>query len=367
MQFILNGNVFTIEDLDEDTNQAFIRLHAAYLGNQPVSLQDFKNASFAFFSKQNSSATLQDKFFTNFSILWRNLIANGRLEAAEQIWQMALQPALEWEGQNAGRYIHKGTPYYFWGVTCILAGDLDRGFALAHQSVEEDRRTSGMDFPDTPAFALATLNSSKSDQAFRSWVVEQARLLSERTAAYSNLYARSFTLDAFQRRFLNHSPNTDIIFLFVHTLARLNHLREVPEHALASAFAGQLETNLLFDLTLVLDAAIRAKNPTQWRFIDHATFLANRAGLQVGRDKFEEINREFQRDFDSTLRTLLNGAFHFRDQSTLMGDAKDLAIAYGLRNYAAHNVSTAATVWKEFRNIEQTLLNALFLTVEQLY
>ncbi|HYA39764.1 MAG TPA: hypothetical protein VEF34_00545 [Syntrophobacteraceae bacterium] len=367
MQFIMSGQVFRLEDLDDAINDAFIELHAAYLSNQPLNWADFEGKANAFFNRADNTAGLQDKFFTNFSVIWRSLLASGQLDAAEHIWQMALQPALSWESQNKGRFIHKGTPFYFWGLTSILKGDLDRGFTLIHQSVGEDCRTDAVKFPDTPGFAFATLNYVKTDQAFRDWVLFQVKKLSETIQTYSKLYNTLLTLDDFQKRFLTNPPKVDTIFLFVYTLARLNRLQDVPAYALASDFAGQMEMNLLFDLALVIDAAIKAKNTASWKFIDHATYLSTKAGLEVSKEKFGEINGEFGNDFDRTLATILSGGFRFKDGSALSGVENDIAITYGVRNHAAHNISSVPTIWKEFDNIKQRLFNTLFLAVEALY
>jgi len=62
-----------------------------------------------------------------------------------------------------------------------------------------------------------------------------------------------------------------------------------------------------------------------------------------------------------------NGTFTFHDGSTLTGLAGDLAVAYGLRNYGAHQIAFAPAVQKRFEEIRQCLFNMLFLTVETLY
>jgi lipopolysaccharide biosynthesis regulator YciM len=59
--------------------------------------------------------------------------------SAEQVWQLAVQIATQWETLNQSKYrIHKGAAYYFWAVTCILKEDLEKGFLLMHQALEED-------------------------------------------------------------------------------------------------------------------------------------------------------------------------------------------------------------------------------------
>jgi hypothetical protein len=367
MQFILNGQVIELEDLDNSSNNLFIALHAAYLSNQPLNWLDFTDNAIKFFNRPDNSPSLQDKFFTNFTVIWRNILATGQLAAAEHIWQMALRPALLWEEKHKDRFIHKGTPFYFWGMTSILKGDLDKGFALIHQALEEDCRTSDSKFPDTPGFAFTTLNFNKTDQAFREWVLFQAKKLSEAIQIYSNLYQKSFTLEGFQNRFLRSSDNLDTIFFFVYTLARLNRIQDLPSYALASGFAGEIEINLLFDLSLVLDASVKAKNVTHWKFIEHAIYLSDKANLGLSADKLKEINLEFTNDFDQTLSNLLHGVFKLKNGWNLSSLERDISIAYGIRNRAAHNISSESRVWKEFGNIKQSLFNTLFLIVETLY
>lgn len=370
MPFLMGGEIFHIEDLDAPMDKAFLALYAAYLSNHPYNWADFEKAALEFFSGETgANASAQDKFFTNFTIIWRRLFNSRRLDDAESLWEMALRPALIWESQHPDNFIHKGTPFYFWGGTSILKGDLDRGYALMHQAVEEDVRTTRDQFPNTPAFALVTLNYAKVDQFFRGWVLLQAELLIELIKTYCTSHGRQLSLDEFRNRFLLIPPNRDTVSLFAYTLARLLRLQNLPGYALRSDFAGQLEMDLLFDIILVIDAAIKAKNPDdRARFRAHIAFLSDRAGLGI-RQHLSQLNTEFNRpnNFDSTLTAILDGSFRFNEGSVLSGLAGDLAIAYGLRNHAAHNVSSVSTIWERFSEIRQSLFNTLFLSVEVLY
>lgn len=370
LQFVINGQVLAIDDLDPETNQAFVQLHLAYFGGHVCEWRDFEAAAQAFFSKtqsEDSSCEKHDTFFSNVARIWRHVLQSGQVDAAELLWRMALRPALDWEEQNRDSFIHKGTPFYFWGMTCILRGDLDRGYALMHRSVEEDCRRWKTDCPDTPGFALATLNYAKVDQAFRAWVVAQAQGLETIIDEYNKLHGRKLSLDRVRGRFLSTPENRDTVFLLVYTLARLSHLQRVPDYALHSDFAGQLEMNLLFDITLVIDAAVKQKNQSKSKFIEHAAFVANREKLGVGEAKLAEVNTECGNDFDKTLERMLKGSFTFGDGSSLSGRALDLATAYAVRNRGAHNVAAVKTVWQNFDDVKQKLFNALFLVVEALY
>jgi hypothetical protein len=368
MNFLINGQAISIEDLSPTMNEAFLNLHAAYLtGSCVYDWADFEQASFNFFDNIRGNSTEQDNFFNNFTVIWRSLLNSGRLNKAENLWLRAVNLAHVWEKNNPGDFIHKGTPYYFWGMTSLLRGDVDKGYALMHQALDEDIRTSGRQFPNTPAMALATLNHSKVDQAFRDWLIRQVRFLNKLLETYNTSYGQSLSVEEFQAKFLRNPPNIDTVFLFSYTVARLLQLNKIPTHALQNQFSGQLEISLLFEVVLVIDQAIKAKNPSQWKFWDHFIFVNNNAGLGVGEPKLNQISREFKRDFDTSLTRVLDGTFTFDNGDTLSSQAGDLAIAYRLRNYAAHNVSTINTVWQRFSEVQQSLFNTLFFIVELLY
>jgi hypothetical protein len=174
-------------------------------------------------------------------------------------------------------------------------------------------------------------------------------------------------LSEFRAQFLITPPSLDVVFLFAYTLGRFFLLSTIPEYALHSGFAGQLETNLLFDLILVIDVIIRARNPNQRDFSMQAIFLSRQGGLGLNQYMLQQqVNPAFQNDIEATLTDLLDGGYRFQDGTRPSPMAVDLAIAYGLRNYGAHNVSSVPTVWQRFLDIRQSLFNVLFLAVEVL-
>src|SRR3982074_1342012 len=74
-----------------------------------------------------------------------------------------------------------------------------------------------------------------------------------------------------------------------------------------NAFAGQLELNILFDITLVIDTTIKTKNATKWQFIDHAEHLLTATGHTLNNRRLGEINGLFKANFDVTLQRSLDG------------------------------------------------------------
>ncbi len=367
MRYFLSGRTYQISSLSPPLDLLFTQLHAAYLGPTPFNWEEFRQTAAQFLANTPSRSGLHDAYFGNFTLVWNQLLTGRNFDEAETLWEMALAPALDVEKQHPGHEIHKGTPYYFWGMTAILRGDIDKGYALMHQAVEEDVATTHTLIPDTPAYALATLNWVKQDQAFRQWVVSQALFLNKKQNTYSSVYSRPFTLEDFRKRFLSSPPTTENVFLFVYIVARLMRLGNAPAYTVRSRFAGQLFMSLFSDMLVTIEAALKSKNPAGRSFIDHAAYLSEKAGSPISIDRLKEANGLFNADFDATLTALLNGTFAFPDQTTLSKLGSEIVIAYGLRNKAAHDIFATPAMWKRFSEIMQSLFNVLFAMVDYVY
>jgi len=367
MKFIIGGQNFQIESLDPNMDRAFIDLHAAYFSNQAMAWDDFKSKSTDFFSKHYSDRLLTRGFFRNFTIIWKRYLNKGLWDQAENIWELALEPAIEWENNNEKKRVHKGGPYYFWGMTAIQRGDLDRGFSLMHQALAEDVITSGEQFPDTPSLAFAALDYENVEQAFRQWVLLEAQYLDKQITIYNKERDRAFSLDQFRSKYLQAPPSVDAIYLLAYTIARLLRLEKLPKYLLSSPFAGQLLQNHLFDLVQIVDETIAKKNPGKWKMIDHINHLSRKARILISKVKLVEVNRKFQSNFEDTMDELANHTFEFKDRTTPTNLQVDLLVVYGLRNRGAHKVSSAPIVWQEFPKIRNSVFNSLFLSAEVLY
>ena len=349
-------------------DQGFERLYAAYFGNAALPWEEFTAAALQYFDSNAGTATAADAYFNNFTVIWNSILERGgSLERAERIWEQALQPAQQWEQAHLGQRLHKGTPYYFWGMTALLRGDIDHGYLLIHQAVDEDIQTSGQQAPPTPAYALVTLNYEQVHQAFRQWVLHQASFLNDLIQKYNTTHQRTLTIDAVKRRFLDTAPSVETVFLLTYTIARLTKITGLPRHVTSNPFAGQLQLNLLFDLTLVIDTAIKEKNRGYWKFMHHAERLLAAGGHQLTNNQLGDINGQFENDFEITLQAGLDGTLIVQPSVTLDRLQCDVALAYGLRNYGAHNIETAPTVWKRFPDLQEALFRVFCATVDYLY
>ncbi len=378
MEIVVNGQQYIMDGyipLDGPTDKAFGDLFTSFFNDPGHSLDNFlkayipfEEAALHYLDRIANNPKFQDCFFTNFTCIWHKYLEEGRLGEAQGFWQRILRTANQWEGHRNSR-VHKGSPLYFWAVTAILQGEVDKGFFLMHSAYQEDVETLKTEFPSTPAFRFVTLDFENTEQFFYDYVKHLAEYLDQLLQVYRRVRPSQLQLLEFRKRFLVQPPSKHAVFSFAHTLARLRGLKLIPTYALQSEFAGQYELNRLFDLVLVIDEAIKKKdcNQNHHYFLDFAEFLSQQSGLSLTREELKDTNDKIMGDFDRTLESLLDANFSFKNGSTRSHMEYDIAIAYCLRNHAAHNVTSFPSIWRRFSDLRQSLFNVLFLCVDVLY
>jgi hypothetical protein len=355
----------TINSLDPALDAAFTAFYQAVQKGVMPNEGQFDSAAGAFLSG-TTQAPDHDGYFNNFTPLWQMHMQSQHFSAAESVWSWALRPALALESSGATP-IHKGTPYYFWGMTALLGDRLDVGYLLMHRAFEEDVRTHGSTAPNTPGWALLTLDHHRPDQAFRSWVQLQAKAVEERVIRYNKLHGRAFDLRTMRTRFLAQPQYRESVQLYCYAMARVNRLLGLPPQLWEGPFPAQVAFDALFDICLVIDAVIHLKYPTDWRFISLAEALSSNASLRLSRAQLGEINTIFLNSFGGALSKALNGTLTLKDGTLLGGLANSLSIAYGCRNRGAHSVATVPLTNVEFDNVVDHLSAVLFLAIETMY
>lgn len=321
----------------------------------------------AYLTAANGNATAHDALFNSFTGVWGTLLEQGRHQLAWSLWHRVVAPVLKWEADAPGRAVHKGTPFYCWGVTSILSGDLDGGYALMHRAVEEDARTSGNPAPDTQAFAFATMDSSHMKQAFYPWVKAQAEFVEARLAAYRMLQGCALDLTGLRARLLSRAEHRDLVVAFGHAVARLYRWSRMPLSATTTAFASQLRSELLFGLARVAEDSIRTKSKAKGEFCAQADFLLTNGKIRRPGFDLGKVNGEFNRDFDATIAALVGDTYEQVACGKLNDVERAFALAYGLRNVAAHSTAAMPALNAHFDVVEQALFNVFFLSVERLY
>ncbi len=309
--------------------------------------------------------------------------------------EWALRPVLGWEGRNPGKQLHKGSCFYYAGMTAIVARDIDGGYLFMHAALQEDIRKShdNNPAPDSPSAAFVVMDADKVAQTFRVWVVAQAQRVETELSRYRSQHGRALTFAELRKKFLAQPALREAAYLFSHSVARIMRLEmheRVTRSALDSDFAAQLGLGLMFDFTLVTDALIKPHYPgnkmikrgnngkpamkrgqavlkTHLTFFDLAEHLSDKAGLQLSEQDLKDINAAFNGGLDAGLVSMLGGTHVVSGQGPIGGLKASLAVAYGCRNSGAHTVSASTILRSRFVEVRAALLDTVFLAVETFY
>jgi hypothetical protein len=265
--------------------------------------------------------------------------------------------------------IHKGSIYYYWGGTAILNGELEKGYVLMHSALIEDAHTNNNPQPNTPAYRFVFLDYNDNRQHFLGLLSAQGQALESFLPRYKTLSGSALDGATFRNKFLAAHPKPEAVLLLAYTVARIEKQSQSPLPVPNNAFAGILDFNLLFDLVLVIDASIQAKSNVGWQFFELARHLADVARLDLSQSRLQAINTEQKKpgNFNNVVTALLNGTFPMPDGGALSTLASDIAVAFCIRNHAAHNIVSQLLVPAHTQQLLQSLFNTLFLTADVLY
>jgi hypothetical protein len=360
-----------IEDVGPEMAVAFQGLYAHHYLHQPMDWNGFHTAAVAYFDTVRGDSEGHSAYFNNFTRVWVNLLNKGQTEAALRIWPRSLEPAYAWEANHPSERIHKGSPYYFWGGTAVLVGDLDLGFLLVHQAFEEDKLDTALESPDLPAWKFVALEDTSPQQLFRPVVTSLAEFVAERIATYNQQCGGNLTLEAFKQKLLRNTALQDPAFYFVYALSRARRLLQIDPHLKDSVFAPLLQLNALLDFYMVLESVLQAKFPAFHQIAPLVTqfsvtygYTVHQADASKKRPKMEIVKVAFETDPAGTLVALVNNTFA---ATQLTSVEAALAVAPPMRNYGAHKIESQPVFTTHFAELLQLSLNSIFVTIECAY
>lgn len=356
---------FEYESITPALDAAFASLYASLASGQAPNAQAFDPVAVAYLAT-TASPDDQDRYFNNFTAYWMRRLQQGHFRAASHIWPWALRPVLAYESAS-GKLIHKGSPYFFWAMSSLLNSDLDVGYLLLNRAFEEDIRTHGSVSPNTPGLAVATLDDTVLDNILRPYVQMQAAALERRLSTFRAKYRRALTLQQFRAKFLALPQLRQTVSMFSYALARAERFVTFDPQLWIGTFPSQIAFDTVFDLCLVVDDALHQKNPSKWKFFDHALFLSKAGALGLQRSELTAINQAFAGGFTPTLSALLSGTFAIGEGAPLNGVARSVAITYGCRNRGAHTISSTGLTATDYTATVDHILYTLCFTVDVLY
>jgi hypothetical protein len=350
-----------LQDVGPDLNAQFDALYDWLEGKGTLDESAFRSAAFGYFDAHSHP----DPYFSNFTQIGLPFIT--RTLGSLGVWEWALGIAHEWEAATGGR-LHKGTGYYFAAVRDFALGDLSRGWLCMHQAVVEDRISSGQDWPDTPAVAFVMLNGAKLDQAYREKVLAFEADLIKRFSAYVIARGSTFTLPEYRDRLARHGDLLDVQVTLAYVVSRLAGLSsQGRSHIIKNQFAALLMSEISFLLCLATDEALHRRVAGPRFFLELASEYASRTSLGFKQHDLQQVNEGFRRDFTGTMRLLLAGSPLPTVGRALSAPQRDIAIAYGMRNKAAHGLERPDVIASDFDAILEAQFFALFRAVDLLY
>lgn len=343
---------FNLRAIDRQTDAAYQQLHAEATSSV-IDWLAFGYAATALVSS-GPSDTIMDDFFRNATGIWQVLVAAGRFEHADGFWDGILT-AVESAETSSGTTVHKGAGYYYWASNALITGDLEDGMLRLQKAVAEDRRRlpAGTTWPTTPAARLATLEASTSSTHPLSWWAGVHVVYLDQQLADAGSTLRTTDL---RTRFLLKTDTANAV-MFVHAIAGLRRLAGHGQSRLDTIFGAQVLASYMFRLTLVLERAIAAKSGVSGLMKDQVVavskILGEKLGVHVG-----EVNDGMKKTPGPTLVSLIARTLAWNDGSTPTDMDTALAVAYGLRNLAAHTADVPAVVCERSAELLRQILRA---------
>ena len=317
-----------------------------------------------------------DNFFEQFTKIWLPLMLQGRHKDAEKVWDKALEIASVYEDEHKNS-IHKGTAYYFWGGTCVSSGDLDMGFHLMHQALEEDKKlteaTDGaVDFRKTPAYAFVKMDDMVLSQFFRNEVKQVAAFVNNKLQCYQKSIKGKLDISILRTKVLEDDNLGDVPFFLVYNFFRLKKLLDAKKEIRQNDFASLLQSQTIFGFCIVAEELLRnlwikqeRKNGSSTWPVYLNVFVSKKHLPNLTQDAAAKTNTNFNTDFSVTLRALLDSTYVYENGNKPSHIEEDLLILYGFRNAAAHDLNSKKLVYENFEKISQRVLNALFFIIEK--
>jgi hypothetical protein len=340
-------------------------IHNANLKVPMIIPEGFESASLRCLRENASDPARIDSYFSSWTSLWRFYLKLGMMKNAQEVWDFALEITDSVEKGSAK--IHKGTPYYFYAVTLVLGGDIDRGFMMMHAAVEEDKRSFGKGYKNAPAYAFVTLNFEKRDQFFGNWVRSIAESIESVLFDYNQRRAPTLSMSDFRAKFLKDDSLLDVVLLFVYTISKIRHSNQediprIPETDFSSLYEARSMLNLCLILEEVMKNRCKLKNNATFAPCLEKLSKQKRLVL-VG--ETSALNGRFVKNRWKTLEDLLNGNYVLSNGKQVAAQSVecDLAVAYGLRNFAAHSIKQQKWIHDNISSILISLFNSLFFVV----
>lgn len=337
-------------------------------------LPNFENAAIAHFTKFPIIDDLQQPFINSLTPFWNELIKNQQYVQSQILWKNVLQ-MVQRLSERFHHRIHRGAIFYYWGISAILNGELEKGYRLMGKALAEDRVTYGEENPGTPAHKFVYLNYADKQHNFKYFVDELKKTLDDQLYWYKQISSSSLDIDQIQKKYLSVHPCGETVLLLNYSLARIGKLKNELLDTDDNLFAGILDLNLLADIILIVDNSFKAKvkrekiNQYKENFGAIANRLWEKANSKFIGNRIDTLNQciEEKKGLSLALRSLLVQKISSSKWDNSKPIEFDIAVTYLLRNYSAHNINPDLILPINTFACLRSIFNVLFFIVDEYY
>jgi hypothetical protein len=360
--------------------------------NKPEVIQKFYKTVYDYLPKiaGKENRAFQENYFNNFTPIWIYIL--GALEntvLTEVFWLRILDPIIEWEKNNSPLRIHKGSPYYYLGVSLLHFNFVEKGYLYFHKSYVEDKIThlendpAATNLPNSPSYLLLTTDDTNPNQFYLGWVQEQTKFIQLLIDDFNTLYSKSFDHEQLRIKFLGKTELIEETYLFSYTSARIKQIfssifiwdKNLFESK--NALSLQILLSLCFDLTKIIEKLILVKEveekgaiPRKEEYfvfrLSYLTSKLNAADYTIKQRHIDEFNRKKNLDLSGTITQLLDGGLLLIDKTPNEYE-KTFLLSNTLRNHFAHKTEPFNSLGDRHQEIIKRLYHLLFLVLDTLY
>jgi len=317
-------------------------------------------------------AFLANYFFETFTKTWDTLLRKGRFIFTTKYWQHILSFAWEWESRLDGCRVHKGSPYAFLAYSYLLYGDVDTGFVYLYNAIKDDielnKKCSQLKYPEeAPVYKTICLMDDRQNVLYP-LVSEIRESLQSYINTYNSEFGKRLNISSIDTKFLRNDSLKEIKYYFVYTFWKMYEIMfKIRKELVNNDFSKLQHLNLFFNLCIILDKLFQ-ENPKygQDKLGNNVTKICHDKGWlkQIDNENFRRTIG-FDGDLDVIIPKLLSNQT-LTNGSPITKEAQFLLIAWRLRNFGGHKITTQNVLVDKFDELCNIVIICIILAIEEL-
>ncbi|MBI4019454.1 MAG: hypothetical protein HY364_04320 [Candidatus Aenigmarchaeota archaeon] len=313
---------------------------------------------------------LSDYVFGQTLFLWEYYLIHRRHMLGTELLQHICRIVFSWEEKNRAQ-IHKGTPYFFLGLTQLMQGNVDAGFLMVYNAIEEDKRYCRQIgqinlYKGMPAYSFCTVNIKQTKNAAYDYVIEANKELQKFIDNFnSSGFKYKTSLNEFQTKFLENTDIENEKFFFVYNLFTVVYQNVLKRKELENNIFSKLRNvDMIFNFCLIIDKILNHKTGKQYISDSIIKIARNNFSINNAQNIYKSL--DFENNVESAINNCLSPSYT-HNSITVPKELLSLILIWGLRNHGGHTVETLDIFVEKYEEIKQAIMNSYFIVLKELY